>query len=58
MSKQDISVTTDCVVICKNERNEKILLVKKKDPFKEFLGHYPEVSWKRMNPWKSVRPGS
>lgn len=35
MSKQDISVSTDCVVICKNERSEKILLVKrKKDPYK------------------------
>ncbi|MGB7842807.1 MAG: NUDIX hydrolase [Salinimicrobium sp.] len=35
MPKQDISVTTDCVVIFKNDRSEKILLVKrKKDPFK------------------------
>ncbi len=35
MSRQDISVSTDCVVIYKDDRNEKILLVKrKKDPYK------------------------
>ncbi|GAB2768748.1 NUDIX domain-containing protein [Salinimicrobium soli] len=35
MPKQNISVTTDCVVFLKNGSKEKVLLVKrKKDPFK------------------------
>lgn len=35
MSKQDISVTTDCVIFYSNENEHKVLLVKRKaDPFK------------------------
>lgn len=36
MARQNISVTTDCVIFTRNNRKLKVLLVKrKKDPFKE-----------------------
>lgn len=36
MSKQEISVTTDCVIFYSNENEHKVLLVKRKaEPFKE-----------------------
>ncbi len=36
MARQNISVTTDCVIFFRNKQDTKVLLVKrKKDPFKD-----------------------